>query len=730
MSKSGSSSTASASPSTISDLTQASAAPVKLPGQDLDELIKFRESPEGKKLAAWAKSAFNDARDARTSHQHQWYINLLMVFGNQYLTSVQTAGNEKRLLPQKTPSYVRRKQINRLQAFVRTECSKFQSTFPSLIVVPSTSEEEDIRAAYASEQAWQSMQETKKLRRIWARATWWMVITGNGFLKQWWDPSCEVPGKEPGKISKGDIKFESVSPFHFFVADTFEREIDDQAYVIQAQTKTADWARAYYADELKGVKLAEGSANGSAGNLDNAFREVIGGTDPKKDKVTVYEYWVKKGATELLPDGGLVIMIDDTIVSYSATFPYKHGQYPFSKIEHISTDTFYAISPVNSLIDLQKEFNEIRTDIAMAGKRMARPQLLATKGSIVVSRMTNEPGSVIEVEPGYALPTPIPLSQLPQYYTEQQDRILADFEDISGQHEVSKGQAPQGVTAGTALSFLKETDDAYLTPQYQNIEEGVERTATQSLSLFNQYVDIERKLQVVGKDGSFDVLMMQGSDIASGLDVRVERGSSIGESQAAKQARLLEYFQNGIIDQGTILRLLELGGPQKLLDTMNVAARKAQRENLKMKAIDEVSLQQQQQEFVQQQVQQLAQNPAMMEQLVAEGHTSESIIQAIQQGAPPMVPVDDFDLHEVHLEEHNRYRMSQEYETLPDPIKQEFQKHCASHEQFLQQAMAMQMMMQNMGGAQPPGGPGGQPGGQTPGPQAMPDSMSPEQPQA
>jgi hypothetical protein len=192
------------------------------------------------------------------------------------------------------------------------------------------------------------------------------------------------------------------------------------------------------------------------------------------------------------------------------------------------------------------------------------------------------------------------------------------------------------------------------------------------------------------------------------------------------------------------MRLLELGGPQKLLDTMSVAARKAQRENLKLKALKEEIVLGKQKEFVDGMYEQLAaQGPEFLQGLAMEGYTPEMLEQEITQSAPPMVPVDDFDLHEVHLEEHNRYRMSQEYETLPDIIKAEFQKHCESHEQFLQQAMAMQMMMANMGqggpggpggpaGAGPEGaaGPGEPSGGGTPGPQPMPDSMSAEQPAA
>lgn len=711
------------SPESISDLEVAE-NPVKLPGMSVEDLIVFRNSPEGKRLASWCKEQFNQAREQRTQIQHQWYINIRMVWGQQWLRDVQVGRGQRRVEERQLPRYVRKKTRNLLRPFVRRECSKFMSSFPNVVAVPSTAEEEDIRAAYAAEQVWQSMVDTRHLKAVYSRAVWWMVLTGNGFLKQWWDPSCVVPGPEPGTVARGDIKFESVSPFHLFVPELLEQNIDDQPLVIQAQTKSAQWVRAYYKDELAGVPL-HGSENASdgIGVIDTQFRTITGAHENKSDKVTIFEYWVKKGATELLPEGGLVIMVDDTIVAYSDVFPYKHGQYPYTKIEHIPTDTFYGVSPLEDLLELQKDYNQVATDIDLAARRMGRPQLLAYEGSIVTSKMTNEPGAIIGVRPGFQLPQPVPLTSLPQYVTDQQDRIRADFEDISGQHEISQGQAPTGVSAGTALSFLKETDDAFLVVQYQNIEQGVERTAVQSLSLFNEFVDSPRKLKMVGKDQSFDVLMLEGSDIASGLDVRVEQGSSIGESKAAREARYLEMFTMGAIDQQTYLRLVEIGGAQRALDTLNVAARKAQRENLKMKALDLTVVKQQQDEFVSSLLNQAMQT-GLLERMAAEGMSADDIEATIRAGAPAAVPVDDFDIHEIHLEEHNRYRMSQEYETLDDVIKQEFQKHVAEHEQFLQQAIAMQMMMQG-GGMGPMGAEEEAAVGETPGPETMPGNMAP-----
>jgi hypothetical protein len=89
--------------------------------------------------------------------------------------------------------------------------------------------------------------------------------------------------------------------------------------------------------------------------------------------------------------------------------------------------------------------------------------------------------------------------------------------------------------------------------------------------------------------------------------------------------------------------------------------------------------------------------------------TTPEAQEAIVESAPPVIEVNDFDMHEVHIEVHNRFRMSQEYEVLPDETKQQFAKHVASHQMYLQQVLFNQQQM--MAGPQgAPGADGAAPG--------------------
>lgn len=710
---------------------------VTAPESEGFDLFTFRESEEGKKLIQWASNEFSRCKTAKTRKHRQWYLNMAFNFGHQWVDILDAnlpGSVSGKLKTKAAPPYVSRRTVNRVRSFVRTEQSKFLSTLPTVSAVPATAEEEDVRAAYAAEQVWQSYTTKRSLRREYSKATWWKILTGNGFLKAWWDPT--ITDKSTGQ--PGDIVYRSIAPFHIFVPDMREREIDDQPYIIQAQVKPLEWCKQVYGEELKGkgVKPSQLSANTL---LDDAYFNLSDTPKSELDACVILEVWVKPGTTSMMPKGGLLILVEDCLVgAFMDGMPYQHGEYPYTKIEHLSNDTFFADSPLVDLIELQKEYNESRTQVSLAAKRMGSPQLLAQQGSIVPGRLTNEPGQIIQYRPGTPPPQPMPLQPLPDYVVRMQETILMDMEDISGQHEVSKGQTPSGVTAGTALAFLKETDDNYLTPQYQNVEDAFERIARQTLVLFQQFVDTGRKLKVIGADGAFDTALLQGADIAGATDIRVEPGSSIGQSMAAKRATVMDMFSIGILqDPNQALRLLEVGGAQKVLDTISVAEKKAQRENTKLKSLKPEELQQYLMGEIQQMVTQMAEMmnqeaqatggidpetgmPAMPvgpEQLAQD----PEVMAMLQENVPPIIPADDFDMHEVHIDVHNRYRMGQEYETLPDEIKEQFDKHVEMHKMLLQQTMMSQMMMGGMPGMGPEEGEGGDPSAEDP--NAAPDMM-------
>lgn len=667
-------------------------------GEMADDSIlnRFKKRDEAKKITAWVKAEYEKAKQARKQEELDWYLQLAFYHGNQYynwqeLNGTQVLAEEPN--PQKLPRVV----INKIEPIIRTEISKTTSGSPSATVVPASNDDDDLMAASAAEQVWQAIYDKSHFQTdILQKGDFWRATCGNVFIKTFWDANAkevvptpivdEFTGQAFVKqevVSEGDVAHEVVTPFHLFVPDLAEENLESQPYIFNVYTKSEQWVRSTFGSVLpKDFKPTKVSATEI---MDAALYDIKGANTSKPDSVLVIEMWAKPNGCPYLPKGGLVTIVGDEIVQFAENgIPYAHKAYPFAHIGGIPTGKFYRRSVIKNLIPLQRELNRTRSQIIQAKNLMSKPQMMYQEGSTNPSKITARPGIWIPVRPGFPFPQPVPIQPLPSYVLQEVDRLLADFEDISGQHAVSRGESG-GVTAATAINYLQERDDAYLSTVYASIEAAIEKVAKQSLSLFIQYVNQPRLIKTVGADGAFDASVLSGADIASGNDIRIESGSALPTSKSARQALITEWMKMGFIAPQEGLRILDMGMLKNFYNVLKIDENHAQRENLMLKRLTPQDIEQFQMEWMQGA---MAGDPdkTVPGQVDANG-------QPIPLQAPSVVQVHDYDNHAVHIEIHNRFRKSQSFDILPDEVKAEFQKHISMHEAALQQKMMQQMMM-------------------------------------
>lgn len=697
------------------------ASVTNLPGLDA---VKLSEK-DYKKLIAYVNEQFTKSKQARAKSERQWYLNLAMYFGKQNVLAQDTPGTNRqfRLWTPPAPYYRSRPVINLIRPLMRTEMSKLTAQKPNAFIVPASGDDRDMFAAQCGEQIWDSLFRQKNIHKVLRRMVFWTCMTGNGFIKSWWDEDkTDVVSNQ-----LGDLCYEPITPFHLFVPDLRESELEDQAWVMHASNRNAEQLAMQF-----GQSMNQSEAKGDL--LEESFLSVMSvdtSKGMKPDETLVLEIWIKPKQLRIFPDGGMITVANNKILSSYVGWPYEHAQYPFAHFGHIETGKFYRDSTIVDLISLQREYNRTRGQIIEAKNRMAKPQLSAEMGSVDPAKITSEPGQVILYRPGFQPPQPIPLQPLPNYVLEEQDRIRSDMNEVSGQHEVSRGQVPPGVTAATAISYLQEQDESKLSYTFDSIEEGIEKIAFQTLCYVKQYWDTPRKVKVTGVDGSFDVMAFEGSDLRDNTDIRVEAGSALPTSRAAKQAFIMDLMKMGFIDPKMGLEIMEIGGINKIYEQIQVDVRQAQRENLKMAQVTPQLIQQHQQE----QMQKIMQDPQAQEMLqqglLQIDPQTNSLVIADQTGqlvpldTPLIVPVNTWDDNRLHIERHNSYRKSQAFENLDDNAKQVFEEHVNQHIQAImvgaQGAMGFppgmldmannpetikeleaQQQMQQQGGQQPP----------------------------
>lgn len=643
------------------------------------DFLAWRDTPEAGRIKNLLKQKFQQARSMRAQDERRWNLNYALYSGQHYVT--QTSAEMQRitgntLRPSGKKLGKPNLKINRTRSICRTEQAKFLSKRPGASVVPATADDTSQAAAQAGEQAWTSTRDRRHLDAEVSDAVFWAVVTGNGFIKTYWDDDL----KDEHADILGDIRYLSVDPYKMFFPDLRLRNIQDQPYLFHAYAKPTEWLKLQYEEELEGKELASDCLS-TDGIMEAAYATPRGQQESKDfDSNLVIEAWVKPGAFRELRQGGRVVIVGEHIVAAEIDgLPYEHGDYPFSHFPHIDTGKFYGASIIEDLEDLQRSYNKLRSAIQESWDKMGKPQLAAAKGSISGARMTNEIGLVVDYKFGMGAPTPIPLQQLPQYMLNDLENIKADMEDISGQHQVTKGSVPPGVTAAAAISYLQEADDSYLSTSYENMERMYESVARQTLNLIVQYWDEPRRIKIIGEDQAFDSAELSGANVKGGTDIRVEKGSSLPQSRAAKQALAMDLMLNGVIDNSQGLEMMGVGGSKSIVDLIQIDKRQAMRENIQFRNLTLEDFQEYDEQW--NQLTMGGQNVPLTE----DGQPMEQ---------PPIIPVNDFDNHEVHIEEHNRFRKSQAFLMLPEETKQAIQAHVVMHEQTLQGKMLQQALSQ------------------------------------
>lgn len=748
------------------------------------ELASLKKKDDYGKIKTWVTDKYSQAKAGRSPEERQWYKNLDMSQGRQFTEWGTSATGTSGMVQTPVLDYEPRLAVNIIEPVVRTEIAKTSSSHPTATVSPSSNSDEDLMAALAGEQVWEwAYSDSDFQNLVFNVMNFWRMHTGMGFNKIFWDPSCIDPaaaaaykqqmeayqqeqsqafsgagipmtpmpdgsspvqqGPLPGAPTPpvpGVIKMVPVSPFNLFVADLLETDLQKQDFVIHAYTMATSKAKVQWKDYLPDDWAP--SEVSATTLMDPSHLGMKSGNNAKPKSVLVLEMWVKPGTTSLLPDGGLVIMCGEEIVGMSKDgLPYDHGDYPFGMITSIDTGRFYRRSVIQSLIPLQDQVNRTYAQIVKLSNLATKPQMYYDEGSLEPRRITSKAGLYIPVRLGMTRPSQVPQPTLPPFVANMIDRIQAQVDDISGQHQVSRGTAPGANSSSSAISLLQESDNDFLSTTIDSIVSCLKTTATQYLHLCVQFWDAPRLVLVAGSSHSVDAQILDGSMIATAI--RIDSDSAMPLSKAAKIATITDWIEKGIVDPQDGLEAMEMGTLGRIFDKIKLDEDAASRENIAMRDIDPNVLA----EWNQQQAE-----AAEMQQFQQQEQTAEGIVDpnapaltppdpqapinqaaaainglapanqqstpapalsdnlragqaaAIQPGAVPpappapagqlqgsavpapqipdqpiFFPINWYDNDQVHMQSHRNHANSQAYQSYSDDIKKVFEDHYYAH---------------------------------------------------
>jgi len=168
-------------------------------------------------------------RQMRRPYEIQWYLNASALRG---FPDVRWNAEFNRIEIKREPAHRKRFRINHIKPKYVARVAKYTKTPPSPLVVPATSDREDVFNARASQKALEYVTRRGDLRKKWMQVMQWIPVTGKAF---WWlrydaDKIGYAPVELDGRREPimGDIEIDYGSAFEFLPADPGIEFLADQ----------------------------------------------------------------------------------------------------------------------------------------------------------------------------------------------------------------------------------------------------------------------------------------------------------------------------------------------------------------------------------------------------------------------------------------------------------------------------------------------------------------------
>jgi len=586
-------------------------------------------------LIADVKADFKKRQEKRVIYERQWELNINFVNGNQYCD---VSAHGELLEEGKTFYWQGRGVYNHIAPIVDTRLAKFSYISPTVSVRPKTDDDKDVESASVAEKLLENAFKKTRLHEVVKKATVWSETCGTSFYKVIWNADGgNLIGTNDGKnVYEGDVEVVAISPFEIFPDSLTTENIDDCQSIIHARAMSTERVKELYGVDVAGQKLDVQSLQKSSSFNQESHTTI-------DDGVTVIERYEKP--TKQFPNGRLITVAGDKLL-FVGDLPYKNGEngtrgYPFVKQDSFEqAGCFFGVSVVERLIPVQRAYNAVKNRKHEFLNRLSMGIMTVEDGSMDVDDLAQDglsPGKVLVYRQGSKAPEIMANMTMPTDFNQEEDKLLNEFVVVSGVSNVTSSASNASLSSGTALEILIEQDNSRLLRSAEEIRDSYIKVSKQMIRLYSQFSAGIRAIKTEDKFNKIKILYVDKSSTQSD-DVYLDNENELLYTNTQKKDMIFKLYQSGLLsDENGKLRpatkekVLSLLG-YKELDYQKGLARlqeeKAQQEN----------------DFM---------------------LTKE-------------VESDEIDDHEIHIDEHTRYVLS-EHTSLSKDKKQRFYKHIKAH---------------------------------------------------
>jgi len=508
----------------------------------------LKKKPPGKQgraervLWTYIENRRGDALESRRPYEQKWLLELAFLAGRQYVFFNSSAHMLQNLEPVRGRI---RMMDNQIMPRVRRQIADFIKSDPIMSVVPSSTEDEDIKAAKAGDKFLTSFWQSNRMKRKTRQLAGWQFTTGNVFLDHRWNRKIgpiKLDEKTGNMVYLGDVDAGIWSPFEILVPAVTMGDIDLHSFPWMIKNK-------WRSEEYFAENYAKGSmvpAEGMPSSLMDTSFMLGGGTGTQARKfpgAMLLEYYHKPD--KIFPRG-LYCAGANGIILETRDYPYtKFNTEHFKDVD--IPGQFWGKATMEDAIPLQKTWNSTLSDIHEFNRTMGRGKYLIPDKCNFRIEFDNVTGQHIYYKPVMgAKPELLSMKNMPTSFTGTLELTWNSLNNLFSQHEVTQGTNKSDIRSGEMVAILREQDAHGAIPSHQIFEEGLEGFMSGVLQRVQKGYDQPRMIKVVGRDREIEVASFGAADLAGNTDVTVKKQSSLPDSRIAIEAQIMDRFTRGL----------------------------------------------------------------------------------------------------------------------------------------------------------------------------------------
>lgn len=564
---------------------------------------------------------------------------------------------------------------NRIAPLMETRAANLGSINYDMVVKSRSPEPDDWEKARISTKLLKYCQSVTDFDKKMDKLIAWCELCGTAFTLSWWDGTMgEVIGynvtetvREDGTVAAeetpitvGELAFGLISPYEVFPQSLTIEEISDQHDIIIERVLDIGeiydlYGRRYDGESLDSYVLTPIAGATTGHGIPNT---AFGMAKTKRDNVERVITYLENPSRDF-PEGRIITIIRNEIV-YMGALPA--GVFPMVAVKSKAVPgQFFGKSVIEDLIPLQRSFNENCNKIQDFIDTVANNPWLVPEGSLEeIGDDGIQAGDILVYRGQFGKPEIVTYPDPPAIVQQHLDRLEKYMEYAA---EVSQlmaiGATPAGVTSGTAIDNLRQIDSTRMSLTGDSIRNAVLGMAQIWLKLNKAFSIGYRVLMISGENDVGGVYTWCSEDINS-FDVEFEAENELRHGKDQQRQDYNTAYSMGLLageDGRPERQYIERG--RELFDVRGSSGEYTLAELQRLNAKREVSY--------------------------------------LEAGVFP--EEGKYDDDEIHLEEHLRFALSEDYRQLQKKAPQYIamlDEHIERHRAKIQQKQAAAMRQAEM----------------------------------